>query len=135
MADRRRCTAPLAGPGRGHQTLRVTPEIEAGLSDHVWSIEENCRLAGLPYSSTSPPTGGFGMVIRIIIVGAIIGGGDDSDEMGYGSNFETGTLLVGIGLAADLASLSINSTKLPRAVLKPPGPNTPEVRMISGRSR
>jgi IS1 family transposase len=29
---------------RVHQTLRVTPAMEAGLSDHVWSIEE---LAGL----------------------------------------------------------------------------------------
>ena len=23
-----------------HQTLRVTPAMEAGISDHVWSIEE-----------------------------------------------------------------------------------------------
>jgi hypothetical protein len=29
---------------RVHQTLRVTPAMEAGLSDHVWSLEE---LAGL----------------------------------------------------------------------------------------
>jgi hypothetical protein len=29
---------------RVHKTLRVTPAMEAGLSDHVWSIEE---LAGL----------------------------------------------------------------------------------------
>lgn len=43
----------------------------------------------------------------LIIVGAIIGGGDDSDEMGYGSNFETGTLLFGIGLATDLASIPV----------------------------
>jgi hypothetical protein len=26
--------------GRVHQTLRVTPAMEAGISDHVWSIEE-----------------------------------------------------------------------------------------------
>jgi IS1 family transposase len=26
--------------GRVHQTLRVTPAMQAGLSDHVWSIEE-----------------------------------------------------------------------------------------------
>ena len=25
---------------RVHQTLRVTPAIEAGTTDHVWSIEE-----------------------------------------------------------------------------------------------
>jgi hypothetical protein len=29
---------------RVHQTLRVTPAMEAGLSDHVWEIEE---LVGL----------------------------------------------------------------------------------------
>lgn len=26
--------------GRVHQTLRVTPAMEAGIADHVWSIEE-----------------------------------------------------------------------------------------------
>ncbi len=25
---------------RVHQTLRVTPAMEAGLADHVWSLEE-----------------------------------------------------------------------------------------------
>jgi len=25
---------------RIHQTLRVTPAMEAGVADHVWSIEE-----------------------------------------------------------------------------------------------
>lgn len=29
---------------RVHQTLRVTPATEAGLTDHVWSLEE---LVGL----------------------------------------------------------------------------------------
>jgi hypothetical protein len=29
---------------RVHQTLRVTPDMEAGLTDHIWSLEE---LAGL----------------------------------------------------------------------------------------
>jgi len=29
-----------------HQTLRVTPAMEAGISDHVWSIEELVRLLG-----------------------------------------------------------------------------------------
>ena len=29
---------------RIHQTLRVTPAMEAGITDHVWSLEE---LAGL----------------------------------------------------------------------------------------
>jgi IS1 family transposase len=30
--------------GRIHQTLRVTPAMEAGVSDHVWSIEEILAL-------------------------------------------------------------------------------------------
>jgi hypothetical protein len=30
--------------GRIHQTLRVTPAMEAGVSDHVWTVEE---IAGL----------------------------------------------------------------------------------------
>jgi hypothetical protein len=30
--------------GRVHQTLRVTPAMEAGVSDHVWSIKEIVRL-------------------------------------------------------------------------------------------
>ncbi len=30
--------------GRVHQTLRVTPAMEAGLCDHVWTVEEICNL-------------------------------------------------------------------------------------------
>jgi len=30
--------------GRVHKTLRVTPAMEAGLTDHVWSLEEIARL-------------------------------------------------------------------------------------------
>jgi len=29
---------------RVHQTLRVTPAMEAGISDHVWSLEEIVSL-------------------------------------------------------------------------------------------
>jgi hypothetical protein len=29
---------------RIHQTLRVTPAMEAGISDHVWSLEEIVNL-------------------------------------------------------------------------------------------
>jgi hypothetical protein len=29
---------------RVHQTLRVTPAMEAGIADHVWSIEEIIKL-------------------------------------------------------------------------------------------
>lgn len=31
--------------GRIHKTLRVAPAMEAGISDHVWSLEEIARLA------------------------------------------------------------------------------------------
>ena len=30
---------------RIHQTLRVTPAMEAGISDHVWSVEDIGRFA------------------------------------------------------------------------------------------
>jgi IS1 family transposase len=33
---------------RIHQTLRVTPAMEAGLTDHVWSLEELCGLMPKP---------------------------------------------------------------------------------------
>jgi len=32
--------------GRVHQTLRVTPAMEAGIADHLWSIEEVVGLLG-----------------------------------------------------------------------------------------
>jgi hypothetical protein len=32
--------------GRVHQTVRVTPAMEAGLADHVWAIEEIVALIG-----------------------------------------------------------------------------------------
>jgi hypothetical protein len=33
--------------GRVHQTLRVTPAMEAGIASHVWSVDEivNCSTA------------------------------------------------------------------------------------------
>jgi hypothetical protein len=30
---------------RIHQTLRVTPAMEAGLTDHVWTLEEIIELS------------------------------------------------------------------------------------------
>jgi hypothetical protein len=30
--------------GRVHQTLRVTPAMQTGVSDHVWSVEEIVAL-------------------------------------------------------------------------------------------
>jgi hypothetical protein len=41
---------------RIHQTLRVTPAMEAGVSDHVWSIEEIVGL--LDWAAAQPPRGG-----------------------------------------------------------------------------
>lgn len=32
---------------RVHKTLRVTPAMEAGLTDHVWEIEELLSLANI----------------------------------------------------------------------------------------
>lgn len=32
--------------GRIHKTLRVTPAMEAGIADHVWSLQEIAALAG-----------------------------------------------------------------------------------------
>ena len=34
--------------GRVHQTLRVTPAMEAGLADHVWAIEEMSPFSDKP---------------------------------------------------------------------------------------
>jgi hypothetical protein len=38
---------------RIHQTLKVTPAMEAGLTDHVWGIEELCALLPKPTISAS----------------------------------------------------------------------------------
>lgn len=32
--------------GRVHQTLRVTPALDAGVDNHVWSIEEIVGVLG-----------------------------------------------------------------------------------------
>jgi hypothetical protein len=31
--------------GRIHKTLRVTPAMQAGIENHVWSLEEIAKLA------------------------------------------------------------------------------------------
>lgn len=38
---------------RMHQTLRCTPAMEAGLTDHVWSLEELCALMPKPVVKAS----------------------------------------------------------------------------------
>ena len=35
----------LTNFGRIHESLRVTPAMEAGVSDHVWDLDEIARLA------------------------------------------------------------------------------------------
>ena len=41
---------------RIHQSLRVTPAMEAGVSDHVWSIEEIVGL--MDWAAAQPPRAG-----------------------------------------------------------------------------
>jgi hypothetical protein len=41
---------------RVHQTLRVTPAMEAGISDHVWGIDELLQMAE-PYMPKPPKPG------------------------------------------------------------------------------
>jgi IS1 family transposase len=38
---------------RVHQTLRCTPAMEAGLTDHIWSLEELCALLPKPVVKAS----------------------------------------------------------------------------------
>jgi hypothetical protein len=38
---------------RVHSTLSVTPAMESGLSDHVWTIEELCGLLPETASTTN----------------------------------------------------------------------------------
>jgi IS1 family transposase len=40
---------------RVHQTLRITPAMEAGLSDHVWSVEELITLLPKPEAKKRGP--------------------------------------------------------------------------------
>ena len=40
---------------RVHQTLRVTPAMEAGLADHAWSVEELAGLIPPPMASKRGP--------------------------------------------------------------------------------
>lgn len=51
--------------GRIHQTLRVTPAMQAGLSDHVWSVEEICALLK-PKKPASPTLRDREIILRAL---------------------------------------------------------------------
>ena len=41
--------------GRVHKTLRVTPAMEAGIADHIWSLEEIAALVPEPVAKKRGP--------------------------------------------------------------------------------
>jgi hypothetical protein len=47
---------------RVHSTLRVTPAMEAGISDHVWTIEELC--AQLPQMASATKRIDRGLILK-----------------------------------------------------------------------
>ena len=49
---------------RVHSTLRVTPAMEAGLSDHVWTIDEICAL--LPAKKSPAAQMGKGIILKTL---------------------------------------------------------------------
>jgi hypothetical protein len=49
---------------RVHQTLRVTPAMEAGISDHIWTIEELCGL--LPVMASATKRIGKGLILKAL---------------------------------------------------------------------
>jgi len=49
---------------RVHQTLRVTPAMEAGISNHVWSIEQLCDL--LPENRTIGSQIDNGLILKAL---------------------------------------------------------------------
>lgn len=51
---------------RVHQTLRVTPAMEAGLADHVWSIEEICNLVAPKKAAASVQKTEKAMILKAL---------------------------------------------------------------------
>ncbi len=49
---------------RTHSTLRVTPAMEAGLTDHVWSLDEMC--ATLPAQTSSTKRIDKGLILKAL---------------------------------------------------------------------
>jgi hypothetical protein len=49
---------------RVHSTLRVTSAMEAGISNHIWSIEELCGL--LPETASATKRIGKGLILKAL---------------------------------------------------------------------
>ena len=49
---------------RAHQTLRVTPAMDAGITDHVWSLEEMC--ATLPAQASAAKRIDKGLILKAL---------------------------------------------------------------------
>jgi len=49
---------------RVHSTLRVTPAMESGLSDHVWTIGELCGL--LPETASATKRIDKGLILKAL---------------------------------------------------------------------
>jgi len=47
-----------------HSTLRVTPAMEAGISDHVWTIEQLCGL--LPETAPAATRIDKGLILKAL---------------------------------------------------------------------
>ena len=49
---------------RVHSSLRVTPAMEAGISDHVWTLEEMCVL--LPETASAAKRIDKGLILKAL---------------------------------------------------------------------
>jgi hypothetical protein len=49
---------------RVHSTLRVTPAMEAGISNHIWTIEELCSL--LPETASATKRIDKGLILKAL---------------------------------------------------------------------
>lgn len=56
---------------RIHKTLRVTPAMQAGLADHVWSIEEIVNLLGVGAARTVLALGSLSGLRHFLLPAAV----------------------------------------------------------------
>jgi len=52
--------------GRVHQTLRVTPAMEAGISNQVWSVEEICNLLPTKKAANTTASAESAMLLKAL---------------------------------------------------------------------